>query len=72
MLKSSLCNYRDAYIVKETITILNTGRAGAPNNRNKEVVFKNCAPFTNQSALNNDGNIIDFPVNDDTSLSFKY
>ena len=47
MLKSSLCNYSDAYIVKGTITILNTGRAAAPNNRNKEVVFKNCAPFTN-------------------------
>ena len=72
MLKSILCNYSDAYIVKGTITILNTGRAAASNNRNKEVVFKNCAPFTNQPALNNDGNIIDFPVNDDTSLSFKY
>ena len=28
--------------------------------------------YKDKPALNNDGNIIDFPVNDDTSLSFKY
>ena len=28
--------------------------------------------YRDQSGLNNDGNIIDFPVNDDTSLSFIY
>ena len=48
MLKSSLCDYSDVYIlVKETITINDTGRAAAPNNRDKNVIFKNCAPFTN-------------------------
>ena len=47
MLKSNLCNYSDAYIlVKGTITVNNTGRAAAPNNRNKKVIFKNCAPLT--------------------------
>ena len=47
MLKASLCDYGDAYIVfKETIIAPNTGTATAQNNRNKEVVFKSCAPFT--------------------------
>ena len=49
MLKSSLCDYSDAYIpVKGTITINNTAAADADaNNPNKKVIFKNCAPFTN-------------------------
>ena len=49
MLKSSLCDYSDAYIiVKETITVNNTAAADADaNNTNKKVIFKNCAPFTN-------------------------
>ena len=39
MLKSSLCDYSDAYIVvKGTISVVNTADA--------EVIFKNCAPFT--------------------------
>ena len=44
MLKSSLCNYSDAYIhVKGTITILNTAAVGeAANNDSKEVIFKSC------------------------------
>ena len=47
MLKSSSCDSSDAYIaIKGTITVPNTGTAAVPNNRNKEVVFKNCAPFT--------------------------
>ena len=56
MLKSSLCDYSDAYIlVKGTITINNTAAAdAAANNRNKKVIFKNCAPFTNCiSEINN-------------------
>ena len=49
MLKSSLCDYSDAYIlVKGTITVNNTAAADADaNNNNKKVIFKNCAPFTN-------------------------
>ena len=48
MLRSSLCDYSDAYIlVKGNITVNNTAAAGtAANNTNKKVIFKNCAPFT--------------------------
>ena len=49
MLKSSLCDYSDAYIlVKGTISVNNTAAQGAAaNNTNKKVIFKSCAPFTN-------------------------
>ena len=48
MIRSNLYDYSDAYIhIKETITVPNTGTATAPNNRNKKVIFKKCAPFTN-------------------------
>ena len=55
MLKSSLCDYSDADVaVKGTIIIPNTGTATTPNNGNKEVVFKNCAPITDCiSEINN-------------------
>ena len=56
MLKSSLCDYSDAYIlVKGTITVTNTAAADVDaNNTNKKVIFKNCAPFTNCiSEINN-------------------
>ena len=56
MLKSSLCDYSDAYIlVKGTITVNNTDAQGAAaNNTNKKVIFKNCARFTNCiSEINN-------------------
>ena len=58
MLRASLCDYSDTYvIVSGTITI-----TGGENNdagrrlgeRNKEVIFKNCAPFTDcMSEINN-------------------
>ena len=56
MLRSSLCNNSDAYIlVKGNISVNNTAGAGAAaNNTNKKVIFKNCAPFTNCiSKINN-------------------
>ena len=56
MLKSSLCDYSDAYIlVKGTISVNNTAAQGAAaNNTNKKIIFKNCAPFTNCiSEINN-------------------
>ena len=56
MLRSSLCDYSDAYIlVKGNITVNNTAADGAAaNNTNKKVIFKNCAPFTNCiSKINN-------------------
>ena len=48
IIRSSLCDYSDAYIlVKETITIPNTGAAGVVvNNTIKKLIFKGCAPFT--------------------------
>ena len=49
MLKSSLSDYSNAYIlVKGTISVNNSAAAGAAaNNTNKKVIFKNCAPFAN-------------------------
>ena len=57
MLKSSLCDYSDAYIiVKGTITITQAGDDAAArktNQRNKGIIFKDCAPFINcKSELN--------------------
>ena len=68
MLRSNLCDYANACIlVKGTITI--TGNAGAPagrteakllaarqaDERDKSVIFKNCAPFTKCiSRINNE------------------
>ena len=48
MLKSSLCNYSDAYILaKGKITVNNSAAADADtNNTNQKVIFKNCASFT--------------------------
>ena len=49
MLKSSLCDYSDAYIlVKGNIVVNNRAVEGTDaNNVNEKVIFKNCAPFTN-------------------------
>ena len=58
MLKSSLCDYSDAYIlVKGKIAIAGAGADAAArqaDERDKVVIFKNCAPFTNCiSEINN-------------------
>ena len=58
MLKSSLCDYSDTYIlVKGTITIAGAGADAAArqaDERDKGVIFKNCAPFiTCISEINN-------------------
>ena len=55
MLKSSLCDYSDAYIlVKGTITITGAGDDAAARQADKGMIFKNCAPFTNCiSEINN-------------------
>ena len=51
MLKSSLCDNSDAYtVVKGTITIAGAGADAAArqaDERDKGVIFKNCAPFIN-------------------------
>ena len=48
MLRSSLCDYSDAYIlVKGNIAVNNIAAGGAvANNTNKKVILKNCASFT--------------------------
>ena len=58
MLKSSLCDYSDAYIlVKGKITIAGAGADAAArqaDERTKGVIFKNCGPFINCiSEINN-------------------
>ena len=58
MLKSSLCDYSDAYIlVKVTITITGAGDDAAAkkaDERDKGVAYKDCAPFNNCiSEINN-------------------
>ena len=52
---SSLCNYSDAYILVNGKTkVDNTTTAAAPTNKNKKLIFKNGAPFTNWiSKINN-------------------
>ena len=54
MLKLSLCDYSDAYmLVKGTISIA-PQEGDNTNNGNKDVVFKNCVPFTDCiSEINN-------------------
>ena len=50
MLKSTLCDYSDAYVlVKGKITITGAGTDAAArqaDERGKGIVFKNCPPFT--------------------------
>ena len=46
MLRSSLCDYCDVYIlVSGTTTVPNTGEVASTNIR-KSIIIKNCAPFT--------------------------
>ena len=58
MLRSNLCDYADAYIlVKGRMTITGDGDDGAArwaDERDKGVILKSCAPFTNCiSRINN-------------------
>ena len=47
-LKSSLCDFSDLHILaRGTVTVPNTEAADTnSNNANREVIFKNCASFT--------------------------
>ena len=56
MLRSSLCDYSDVYILfKGNISLNNTaGAAANANNTDKNIIIKNCAPFTDCiSKINN-------------------
>ena len=61
MFKSSLCDYSDAYIlVKGTIAIAGAGANAAvrnPDEINKQVIFKNCVPFTDCFSLINNNQV---------------
>ena len=46
MLRSSLCNYGDAYLLVSGNVTVAAQAEDNPNNANKEVIFKNYAPFT--------------------------
>ena len=51
MLRSSLCDYGDTYILIQENISVNTAAA---NNTNKKLILQNCAPFTNCiSEINN-------------------
>ena len=61
MMGSDLYDYSDAYIhVKGPITVPNTAAQGKnPNNRNKKIIFKNCAPFINCISQKNNAQVDD-------------
>ena len=47
MLKSSLCDYSDAYILVKGNISVNNNAAASGNNINKKVISKNYSSFTN-------------------------
>ena len=54
MLRSSLCEYSDAYILVKGTIAAGEQTVTTPNNVNKNVIFKNCATFVNCiSRINN-------------------
>ena len=54
MLKSTLCDYSDRYILVKRIITVAEETAAAPNHVSKKVIFENCMPFTNcTSRINN-------------------
>ena len=68
MLRSSLWDYSDAYILVHRTTPVVQETAAAPNNANRKVIFKYCAPFTSCiSRINNtqvdDASYIDVGTN---------
>ena len=67
MLNSSLCDYSDAYIfVNRTITVFGKGetaKAIVIYRKNREVIFKNCVPFTDSIIKINMHNLIEFSDN---------
>ena len=50
MLKSSLCDNSDVYILVKGRK-KNTGAGANTDERNKGVIFENCAPFTNCKSI---------------------
>ena len=73
MLRSSLCDYSDAYIfVKENIAFNNNAGARiAANNINEKVIVKNCAPFTSGICKINNTQIDNAEYNDTVMLMYN-
>ena len=60
MLKPTLCDYSDAYIlVKQTMTVVGQGAdaTSIEDRSNKQVIFKNCASFTNYVSEENNARV---------------
>ena len=60
MLKPTLCDYSDAYIlVKQTMTVVGQGAdaTSIEDRSNKQVIFKNCASFTNYVSKENNARV---------------
>ena len=81
MIRSSFCDYGDAYVlVKGTTTVQNTATSDAAvSNTVKKVVFKNCAPFTGYITKINyaqvdhaEDTVIEMPVYDLIEYSDAY
>ena len=72
MLRSSLCDYSDAYIlVSGTITVTGEGADNAAkltDERNKAVIFKNCPQFTEGIIKINNAKI-DYTIDLDVAMS---
>ena len=66
MLKSSLCDYSDAGAIS-----IAPQEEGNPNNANKEVVFKNCAPCTDCISEKNYTQIVNAKDNDVVMLMYN-
>ena len=66
MLKLSLCDYSDAYILLKVTASIVEKAGDNPNNNNKDVVFKNYVPFTDCISEINDTQI------HNASASFRF
>ena len=70
MLRSSLCDYSNAYILVKGTVIVAKERDVAPNNSNKEVIFKHCVPFTIYNVGMSKYNLIEYGDNYSKNLEF--
>ena len=59
MLRSSLCDYSDAYMLAKGTILIAAQGGDNPNNANKKVIFKNCSPFTDCISEGNNTQIDD-------------
>ena len=79
ILRSRLCDYKDEYILVQGTMSMAAQAWDNPNNANKKVIFKNCAPFTdcigeiNNTQIDNAKNIdVIMPTNKLIEYSDNY